>query len=144
MLTEIWHTPKSPVINEEAVPKQPKATSLPINQYTVNKHLKLSLRYYDLVTAYWSWFITGLDNGWSKRQPAFIWTNADVSLSTQPGIHPNEHSMSLWRPRYWPFVRGIRRSPVNSLHKGRWRGALMFSLICAWINGWVNNCEAGD
>ena len=21
---------------------------------------------------------------------------------------------------------------------------LMFSLICAWINGWVNNCEAGD
>ena len=29
-------------------------------------------------------------------------------------------------------------------HKGQWRGALMFSLICAWINGWVNNCEAGD
>ena len=23
--------------------------------------------------------------------------------------------------------------------KGQWRGALMFSLICAWINGWVNN-----
>ena len=20
----------------------------------------------------------------------------------------------------------------------------MFSLICVWINGWVNNCEAGD
>ena len=33
--------------------------------------------------------------------------------------------------------------PVNSPHKGQWRGALMFSLICAWINGWVNNCEAG-
>ena len=29
-------------------------------------------------------------------------------------------------------------------HKGQWRGALMFSLICAWINGWVNNREAGD
>ena len=28
--------------------------------------------------------------------------------------------------------------------KDQWRGALMFSLICAWINGWVNNCEAGD
>ena len=25
---------------------------------------------------------------------------------------------------------------------GQWRGALMFSLICAWINGWVNNREA--
>ena len=46
--------------------------------------------------------------------------------------------------RYWPFVRGIHRSPVNSPHKGQWRGALMFSFICVWINGWVNNCEAGD
>ena len=31
-----------------------------------------------------------------------------------------------------------------SPHKGQWRGALMFSLICAWINDWVNNREAGD
>ena len=38
-------------------------------------------------------------------------------------------------PRYWPFVRGIHRSPVNSPHKGQWRGALTFSLIWAWING---------
>ena len=43
------------------------------------------------------------------------------------------------------FTRdGIHRSPVNSPHKGQWRGALMFSLICVWINGWVNNREAGD
>ena len=47
-------------------------------------------------------------------------------------------------PRYWPFAWGIHRSPVGSPHKGQWRGALMFSLICAWINGWVNNREAGD
>ena len=47
-------------------------------------------------------------------------------------------------PRYWTFVRGIHRSPVNSPHKGQWRGALMFSLICAWINSWINNREAGD
>ena len=45
--------------------------------------------------------------------------------------------------RYWRFVRGIRRSPVNSPHKGQWRGALMFSVICAWNNHWVNNREAG-
>ena len=51
-----------------------------------------------------------------------------------------------WKPfpRYWPFVRRIHRSPVNSPHKGQWRGALMFSLICVWINDWVNNGEAGD
>ena len=46
-------------------------------------------------------------------------------------------------PPYWPFVRGIHRSPVNSPHKGQWRGTLMFSLICVWINDWVNNREAG-
>ena len=46
--------------------------------------------------------------------------------------------------RYWPFVRWIHRPPVNSPHKGQWRGALMFSLICVWINGWVNNREAVD
>ena len=47
-------------------------------------------------------------------------------------------------PRYWSFVRGIHRSPVNSPHKGQWRGALMFSLICAWTNAWVNNSKTGD
>ena len=48
----------------------------------------------------------------------------------------------IWKhfPRHWPFVR----SPVNSPHKGQWRGALAFSLICVWINDWVNNREAGD
>ena len=47
-------------------------------------------------------------------------------------------------PRYWPVVRRIHRSPVNSLHKGQLRRALMFSLICASINGWANNREAGE
>ena len=47
-------------------------------------------------------------------------------------------------PHYWPFVRGIHRSPVNIPHRGQCRRALMFSLICVWINGWVNNREAGD
>ena len=47
-------------------------------------------------------------------------------------------------PRHWPFVRGIHRSPVNSPHKSQWRGALMFSLICTWINAWVNNRGTGD
>ena len=47
-------------------------------------------------------------------------------------------------PRYWLFVRGIRRASVNFPHKGQWRGALMFSIICAWINSWVHNREAAD
>ena len=54
--------------------------------------------------------------------------------------------VSKWKhfPRYWLFVWGIHWSLVNSLHKGQRRGALMFSVICAWINGWVNNREPGD
>ena len=47
-------------------------------------------------------------------------------------------------PRYWPFLRGIHRPTVNSPHKGQCRGALMFSLVCAWMNGSVKNREAGD
>ena len=58
----------------------------------------------------------------------------------------NHDGVIKWKhfPRYWSFVRGIHRSLVNSPHKGQWRGAFMFSLICAWINGWVNNGETGD
>ena len=60
--------------------------------------------------------------------------------------HANHDDVIKWKhfPRYWPFVRGIHQSPVNSPHKGQWRGALMFTLICARINGWVNTREAGD
>ena len=71
-------------------------------------------------------------------------------LYSQPQVFMMMSSNGWWRhqmetfPRYWPFMWGIHRSTVNSPHKGQWRGALMFSLICAWINGWVNNREAGD
>ena len=65
------------------------------------------------------------------------------SAWVKPTIHDD---VIKWKhyPRYWPFVRGIHRSPVNSPHKGQWRVASMFSLICVWINDWVNNREAGD
>ena len=53
------------------------------------------------------------------------------------------HQMKTF-PRYWPFVRGIHQPPVNSPRKGQWRGALMLYLICARMNGRVNNDEAGD
>ena len=68
----------------------------------------------------------------------------------QIGFHGNpcaiHDDVIKWKhlPRYWPLVWGIHRSSVNSPHKGQWRGALMFCFIYAWINGWVNNREAGD
>ena len=64
----------------------------------------------------------------------------------QEEVSRNHDDVIKWKyfPRYWPFARGIHRSPVNSPHKGQWHGALMFSLICASINRWVNNGEVGD
>ena len=37
------------------------------------------------------------------------------------------------------LLLGIHRSPVNSPHKDQWHGVLIYSLICAWSYGWVNN-----
>ena len=66
-------------------------------------------------------------------------------------LHMKTHdTLSWWRHQMATFsallalCAGNSPVPVNSLHKGQWRGALMFSLICVWINGWVNNREAGD
>ena len=59
-----------------------------------------------------------------------------IKFPVQPGLACGHDDVIKWKHfrRYWPFVR----------HKGQWRGALMFSLICTRINGWVNNGEAGD
>ena len=68
----------------------------------------------------------------------------EVALRSHHTLKHDDVIKWKYFPRYWPFVWGIHRSPVNSPHKGQWRGALMFSLIGVWINGWVNNGEAGD
>ena len=56
----------------------------------------------------------------------------------------NHGDVIKWKhfPRYWPFVRGIHRSPWDPRKKDQWRGTLMFSLI--WTNGCANNRDAGD
>ena len=55
------------------------------------------------------------------------------------------HETSWWRHHMDTFsVLLAICEPVNSPHKGQWRGALMFSFICVWINGWLSNREAGD
>ena len=54
------------------------------------------------------------------------------------GNNTTHDDVIKWKhfPRNWPSVRGIHRSQL--------RGASMFSLICVWINGWVNNGETDD
>ena len=62
------------------------------------------------------------------------------------GIKIQHDDVIKWKhfPRYWPFVWGIHRWPVNSPNIGQWRGALMFSLICTWTNGWAYNRDVPD
>ena len=81
-------------------------------------------------------------NRFKVQRYGFLWFRI-IFVDQMMSFHDD---VIKWKhfPRYWPFVRGIHRSLVNSPHKSQWRGALMFSLICAWINGWVNNREAGD
>ena len=89
---------------------------------------------------------------WLSAKQAITWTNIDLlsigphKLTSVIWITVQHDDVIKWKhfPCYWPFVRGIHRSPVNFRHKGQWHGALMFSFICAWINSWVNNGGAGD
>ena len=76
------------------------------------------------------------------QRQAITWPDAD--LSSVAGGNHDDVINGKYFPRYWPFVRGIHRVPVNSPHKDQWRGALMFSLICLWTNGWVHDRDAGD
>ena len=52
--------------------------------------------------------------------------------------------METWSPLLAICAGNSSVSGEFPTHKGQWRGALMFSLICAWINAWVNNRGAGD
>ena len=47
-------------------------------------------------------------------------------------------------PRYWPFVRGIHRSPVNYPTKANDAELWYFILIYALTNVWINTRDAGD
>ena len=67
-----------------------------------------------------------------------------ATRNTETKLSWRRHQMETFSALLALCVWGIRRSPVNSPHKGQWRGAVFFYLICAWINGWVNNREAGD
>ena len=67
-----------------------------------------------------------------------------------PTVFRPTSELEWWRHQMETFsallalCAGNSPVPVNSPHKGQWRGALMFSLICVWINVWENNREAGD
>ena len=58
-------------------------------------------------------------------------------------------TMQMWVLQTWITAQGLAIIMLlaicagNSPGTDQWRGALMFAFICVWINGWVNNREAG-
>ena len=80
------------------------------------------------------------------------WWKVHASVNRNPMFpkSPSGVPLSWWRHQMETFSALLALCavnspvPVSSPHKGQWRGALMFSLISVWINGWVNNREAGD
>ena len=84
--------------------------------------------------------IWGLISKTSDNLHTTFWNVFSCNTSFDLHFQTAHDDVIQWKhfPCYWPFVRGIHRSPVNSLHKGHWHRALTFSLICDWTNGWVN------
>ena len=82
---------------------------------------------------------------WYKRSD-----NKDATKYKSLWDNIRKQCHSWWRHQMETFsallalCAGNSPVPVNSPHKGQWRGALMLSFICVWINDWVNNREAGD
>ena len=74
----------------------------------------------------------------------FFKENRDLKMPSTKW-HP-----SWWRHQMETFSALLALCVGNSLVTGefpaqrQWRGALVFSLICVWTNGWVNNKDAGD
>ena len=73
--------------------------------------------------------------------PKIRWVLCTVSLDINDYVPWWRHQMETFSALL-ALCAGKSPFPVNSPHKGQWRGALMFSLICVWINDWVNNHEA--
>ena len=72
-----------------------------------------------------SGFVLILCNAFYRNQRSEVVSMRNVSV--EYGIYFQHDDVIKWKhfPRYWPFGRRSHRSPVNSPHKGQWRGALM-------------------
>ena len=119
------------------------AISSKVARYTNNKKPIQNQILIDFYASVWEQWV-------NEASMVFKAWTSNYSLGYERAIIPHyfnfQDDVIKWKhfPRNWPFVRGIHRSPVNTPHNGQWRGALMFTLICVWINGWVNNRETGD
>ena len=105
--------------------------------------------------------LSGVNIGWDNvsilscqaiPEPVLTKHRGNISSHYDIMSQPTEScwSMPWWRHQMEIFTALLAICAGNSPETGefptqsQWRGALIFSLICVWINGWVNNREAGD
>ena len=90
----------------------------------------------------------------SKRRHDVVWRHDDVIFvscvrwgSSQSGEYncmPTSSIGNVFRVTGPLWGEATYQPPVDFSDKGQWRGALMFSLTCAWTNGWANNRDADE
>ena len=102
--------------------------------YCLNRWWRRSMTSYGVTRSKWV-----KRNGHCVHGCSMIWHI--MVLHTHMLIAITGHMMTSSNGNIFRVIGPL--SAVNYPHKGQWRGALMFSLICAWINGWINNCEPG-
>ena len=96
-----------------------------------------------MLTPFSTHWITHFGHIWTHSSPIFfssasqyvqMFFSRKVSLEVFILTSLSGNIFRVTGPLWWEFTG----------HKGQWRRALMFSVICAWSNGWANNRDAGD
>ena len=107
----------------------------------------LSCCSYVIVPGGFWWFIYLYSSGFHHQHSALPQCHCRlISTTTQNDKTPTPDDVINWKKirvtdPLWGEFTGHRWIPLT---KGQKRRALMFSLICAWRNGWANHRDAGD
>ena len=112
---------------------------------TSNKHH--SLHYWSFVRGIHRWPVNSPHKGPVTRKKLLLMASSCVRNSDNPSRDTTIHMMTSSNGNMFRVTGPLRAEFTGHRwippHKSQWRGALIFSLICAWINGW-NNRKAGD
>ena len=91
--------------------------------------------------------LIGTGMTWLINGDKFVQFDSMIRFYLEIVRYSDLNNFAWWRPQMETFsaslalCSGNSPVPVSSPHKGQWCEALNFSLICAWINDWVNNRE---
>ena len=79
-------------------------------------------------------------------QTYFVWFWCKLGLVLTKLFHSLHNDVIKWKhfPHYWPFIEECTSHWWIPLTKVSDESFLIFSLMCTWINNWVNSSEAGD